>query len=335
VNRRFWVGFVAAGLFVAFLSALSWFGGSPRSTAADTFRAFIDADTTDGICDLPEDTSLNLPGATNFSVAVCVEDPPAALGAFDFTIIYDDTVILAPEVADSGTALDDNPDANQAALGGDWDCTGFGTLYPTGDTDPASGPGHGAARLACLSLVGPWTFTSTGHLALVNFQAQGVVGASALALQGVVVGDFTGTEIGSCNPLVSFPVPCVDAAVSVGGAPMVTSTPGGTPAATPAGPAPNTPTPAPTPPPESADVVDLTAACNPVTTTYPDGTTVQTLTAATSPAGILDAMWKFEGGVWSGYSPEFPQASDLAVTQFLDVVFLCVDTAGTFVRPIA
>jgi len=74
--------------------------------------------------------------------------------------------------------------------------------------------------------------------------------------------------------------------------------------------------------------------CNPVTITYPDGTTVQTLTAATSPSGILEAMWKFRGDMWSAYSPEFPQASDLTVTAFLDVVFLCVDAAGTFVRPL-
>ena len=81
-------------------------------------------------------------------------------------------------------------------------------------------------------------------------------------------------------------------------------------------------------------MVDLAAGCNPVTTTYPDGTTVQTLTAAIAPPGILTAMWKFQGGIWLGYSPEFPEASDLATTGFLDVAFLCVDAAGTFVRPL-
>jgi hypothetical protein len=80
--------------------------------------------------------------------------------------------------------------------------------------------------------------------------------------------------------------------------------------------------------------MDLIAGCNPLATTYPDGTTVQTLTAATAPPGILTAIWKFEAGVWLAYSPEFPQASDLATTAFLDVVFLCVDAPGTFVRPL-
>jgi hypothetical protein len=100
---------------------------------------------------------------------------------------------------------------------------------------------------------------------------------------------------------------------------------------TPAGP---TPTPAPTPPPEQSDWVELAAVCNPVTTTYPDGTTVQTLAAAIAPPETLVAMWKFEGGFWLGYSPEFPQVSDLAVTSFLDVVFFCVDAPATFVRPL-
>ena len=78
----------------------------------------------------------------------------------------------------------------------------------------------------------------------------------------------------------------------------------------------------------------MIAGCNPLTTTYPDGTTVQTLTGATAPAGTLDAIWKFDAGAWRAYSPEFPQASDLAVTAFLDVVFLCVDAPATFVRPL-
>jgi len=45
-------------------------------------------------------------------------------------------------------------------------------------------------------------------------------------------------------------------------------------------------------------------------------------------------MWSFEGGVWLGYSPQYPQASNLALTGFLDVVFFCVDAPGVFVRPI-
>ncbi len=80
--------------------------------------------------------------------------------------------------------------------------------------------------------------------------------------------------------------------------------------------------------------MDLAAVCNPVTVTYPDGTTVQTLAAAISPADILGAMWAFDAGLWRGYAPQYPEASDLATARFLDVVFLCVNAPGTFVRPL-
>jgi hypothetical protein len=146
------------------------------------------------------------------------------------------------------------------------------------------------------------------------------------------------TTLGSGGAIIGTAL--VGSQVSCGeGAGPATTTPSAGIPTVPPGPTPTTPqgptpTPAPTPPPESAEVMNLIAGCNPITTTYPDGTTVQTLTAATAPAGTLDAIWKFDAGVWRAYSPEFPQASDLAVTAFLDVVFLCVDAPATLVRPL-
>jgi hypothetical protein len=338
MNPRFRIVVSIVALLAAFLLATAWFAGHSRSTAADTFRVFIDADTTNGICNLPEDSSLSVSVGDSFSVAVCVEDPPAALGAFSFHVVYDDTVIRAPEVADTGAGLDDNPDANQAALGDGWDCSALGVAFPMGDGDPASGPGGGLATLNCMNLPGPFTFASTGYLALVNFQTQGVAGTSALTLAQVLLNDSVATELGTCNPTVVSPVPCVDGSVSVGGAPVATSTPvvppGTTPAVTPATTPGATPTPAPTPPPGQAQSVELAAGCNPVASTYPNGTTVQTLAAAISPPDILNAMWAFQGGLWLGYSPAYPEASNLVTRDFLDVVFLCVDAPGTFVRPL-
>jgi hypothetical protein len=52
------------------------------------------------------------------------------------------------------------------------------------------------------------------------------------------------------------------------------------------------------------------------------------------PAGNLRALWEFEGGVWLGFSPAYPQASDLTSMDFLDVVFVCVAGPGSFARPI-
>jgi hypothetical protein len=80
--------------------------------------------------------------------------------------------------------------------------------------------------------------------------------------------------------------------------------------------------------------VALSGGCNPVTVTYPDATPIQTIASAVGPAGSLEALWAFEGAVWQGYSPAYPQASDLAALDLLDVVFICVGGPGSFGRPI-
>jgi hypothetical protein len=74
--------------------------------------------------------------------------------------------------------------------------------------------------------------------------------------------------------------------------------------------------------------------CNPLANTYPDGTTITTIAGAVSPPGILVALWHFEGGIWLGYPPRFPEVSDLTSMDLLDVVFVCISTAGTFSRPV-
>ena len=78
----------------------------------------------------------------------------------------------------------------------------------------------------------------------------------------------------------------------------------------------------------------LVAGCNPTAWTGTNATPIATIAGAVSPAGILVALWQFEGGVWLGYSPEFPDVSDLTSMDRLDVVFVCVNAAGTFSRPI-
>ena len=82
------------------------------------------------------------------------------------------------------------------------------------------------------------------------------------------------------------------------------------------------------------EAVQLAEGCNPVTVTYADGTPIGSIASAVGAAGNLEALWKLEGGVWLGYSPAFPQASDLTLSDFLDVVFVCVAAPGAFVRPV-
>jgi hypothetical protein len=82
------------------------------------------------------------------------------------------------------------------------------------------------------------------------------------------------------------------------------------------------------------ETVDLVAGCNPVTSTWPDDTDIETVAAAVSPPEALDAIWALdpETGVWQGYSPATPEASDLASVNELDVIFVCMNAPGTISR---
>jgi hypothetical protein len=179
--------------------------------------------------------------------------------------------------------VDDNPDANQAGLGTGWDCTGFGYSYPKGDIDAATGPGHGRAKIGCLSLTGPFTFTSTGYVALVNFNTQGPLASTTLVVENLAIGDPPGTELGSCNPSIGIPIPCVDGNVTVAG--PVTDTPTPTVTLTPS----RTPTPTRTP------AATNTPTKTPTVTRTPTSTLSPTPTATISPAdfdgdGVPDAI---------------------------------------------
>src|SRR3989304_5570775 len=101
--------------------------------------------------------------------------------------------------------------------------------------------------------------------------------------------------------------------------------------------------PPPLPPPpgpvgETEDVPLQGGVCNPVATTYPDNTPTGTIAGAVTPAGMVESLWQFEGGVWRGWSAEFPAASDLTAEGFLDVGFICIGGSGpnapTFTRPV-
>jgi hypothetical protein len=89
-----------------------------------------------------------------------------------------------------------------------------------------------------------------------------------------------------------------------------------------------------TSPTESVTLVGGT--CNPVASTYPDDTAITTIGNAVSPSGILISIWWFNAGagVWMGYSPQFPQASDLTAVDRLEAIFICVSSAGSWSRPL-
>jgi hypothetical protein len=83
--------------------------------------------------------------------------------------------------------------------------------------------------------------------------------------------------------------------------------------------------------------VALVEGCNPIASTWGDGTAIEDVAGAVTPADALGAIWKFDPatGRWLGYSPTAPPAvSDLDSVDFLDAVFICVDAAATVKRPV-
>lgn len=85
-----------------------------------------------------------------------------------------------------------------------------------------------------------------------------------------------------------------------------------------------------------SESVDLVTGCNPVASTWPDATPVETVGEAVSPAEALDAIWALEpaSAVWQGYSPAAPEASDLASVDELEALFICVNAAAAIERPV-
>jgi len=210
---------------------------SPQAGPPD-FRLRIDAleDVGGTWCDPVDDAATRLVGGT-YQVAICLENPPAAVAAFQVEVAYDDSLGVAPmeTPCPTGDCLDDNPDANAGGttwgtpLGSavDWDCNVRGLSEPVGDIDSGTGAGRGRARIACWSLNGPYTLNNTGPLAVLTLQATNT-GTQELELENVIVGDGNGVERGSCNPALGLSVPCEGAAVTgvLAPTPTPTSTPG-------------------------------------------------------------------------------------------------------------
>jgi hypothetical protein len=70
----------------------------------------------------------------------------------------------------------------------------------------------------------------------------------------------------------------------------------------------------------------LYAGCNNIGLTFPEGTSSQEVVQAVTPAGAVEAMWRHNAALnkFEGFSPAFPQASDLMRVDFLEAVWLCM-----------
>ncbi len=222
----------AALLAVTALATMSRLGGNTQPAAAQDESSIVvslDADTADGPC-TDIDSSASHATGESYGVAICVQglyvDFP--IGVLSFDVLYDDTLNAAPDVADTGPGLDDNPDVNAGTtfwgdgLGDGWDCSGGGLAYPRGDKDAASGAGHGDAFLSCRSSLGPWRLgdnETSGVIAVVSFTAV-AAGTDTLTIANGLLGYTDATEMGTCNPVVANPMTCNGASDAKGGAPV-------------------------------------------------------------------------------------------------------------------
>lgn len=109
------------------------------------------------------------------------------------------------------------------------------------------------------------------------------------------------------------------------GTPTATPTRTATPTATPGG-----PTPTPTTGPQ--ETVALVVGCNFEPWT---GSTISPADLAARVTGTLRGLWAQQPApIWKGFNPLFPAASDLEPVVRLKVVAFCMDSSGSFTRPI-
>ncbi len=87
----------------------------------------------------------------------------------------------------------------------------------------------------------------------------------------------------------------------------------------------------------ATESVPLVNGCNNVTSTFPSGTAASTVAAGVSPGTGLIAMWKFDNAAqrFQGYSPIPNAPNDLTALGRFDPVFICMNGAGNFNRPVA
>jgi len=257
-------------------------------------------------------------GGGNFSVRIEIEGAQN-LGAYEWWIRYDRNVVKLTQPPES--AMSDG-----SFLGS----TGRTVSCLPPILPPSQGLEPGNVRFGCNSAGAGPGVNGNGLLSTISFVP---VASGSPSIQFVCAG--LADPLGGGMPISNVP-PCVAPITPTPGpgqtpAPTSTPRPGAPPAATST---PTGPLPTPTPLPPGLEAVGLVTGCNPVASTYLDHTPIGTIASRVGRAGILTSIWKFNLGAWLGYSPQFPQVSDLTEIDFLDAVFICVNSPGDFVRPI-
>jgi hypothetical protein len=78
-------------------------------------------------------------------------------------------------------------------------------------------------------------------------------------------------------------------------------------------------------------VKQLYPGCNNISLTFPDGTASQAVVQAVTPPGSVESMWRHNAvqNRFEGFSPQYPQVSDLLTVNFLDAVWFCMTTGAS------
>jgi hypothetical protein len=206
------------------------------------------ADPADA-CQRIEDTRTVVIGE-QFLVAVCLLYAPEPPAVVTFSALYDDRVILAPNigacdgvfdeardlfatpvpgaVASLEEALDCNPDANVGRstfgptnLGEGWDCTSGGIVEPWGNRE--SEPTGDLFNGGCISIAGPYTLAPSAAVAMISFRAERI-GRTAITPNMVQITGASGVTTGTCFPTIDTPMPCSPGFVVVEGSAEPTPT---------------------------------------------------------------------------------------------------------------
>jgi len=250
------------------LAAAARVGTGPRAADAEGVPGCIDfsgactAPTLALDCDVTTaaiDVSCHFPsGTTSVDIGVVLTNNDVGsmrLGAFDFEVITEQQAAFAPKSGVDGN-LNGNPDFNDAAVTGSWQCA---PSAPDNDADPS----RARSSLACFNAGnGPLLAPAASlRLATVHYASVDAWGAFSLGFSHITDDGFT--NVGSCND-ASTPPPalCVGTQVEVGDIGTPTPTPTSTPLPTDTPTPTATPTFAPTPNGGVAGLVGLnTAVC--------------------------------------------------------------------------
>jgi hypothetical protein len=244
-------------LVLSLVAALSTFAllgtdsGTPTANAQDEVAALLalDMDPTNGSgpCN-PIDDSRNVGVGDTYQVAVCLVDAASPPAAFQFDLLYDDSLNqCVPSECDPAGCVDGNPDANAGAttwgntsLGSGWDCYIMGVSPPTCDKDSDTGASHGDAFIKCMSTHQPYTLDAgegiSAPVAMVSFKALDK-GTDSFALKDAYAFDAqVATLVASASPVPGGSVSASSAATltanpsetpPAGATPGAETTPGG------------------------------------------------------------------------------------------------------------